>query len=68
MLKTVEMIMDFRRNPPCSPPLTIMNICVSVVILVRLNYLLAARKEYFVTYLFLFSIFIEVYILDRTYC
>ncbi len=25
MLKTVEMIVDFRRNPPLSPPLTIMN-------------------------------------------
>ncbi len=31
MLKTVEMIMDFRRNPPCSPPLTIMNITVTAV-------------------------------------
>jgi len=24
-LKTVEMIVDFRRNPPALPPLTIMN-------------------------------------------
>ncbi len=25
MLKTVELIVDFRRNPPALPPLTIMN-------------------------------------------
>ncbi len=30
-LKTVEMIVDFRRNPPCSPPLTIMNSTVTAV-------------------------------------
>ncbi len=31
MLKTVEMIMDFRRNPPALPPLTIMNGSVTAV-------------------------------------
>ncbi len=31
MLKTVEMIVDFRRNPPSLPPLTIMNSTVTVV-------------------------------------
>ncbi len=30
-LKTVEMIMDFRRNPPALPPLTIMNSSVTTV-------------------------------------
>ncbi len=30
-LKTVEMIMDFRRNPPALPPLTIMNSTVTAV-------------------------------------
>ncbi len=30
-------------------------------------YLLAARKEYFVSYLFLVCIFVEVYIFDCTY-
>ncbi len=30
-LKTVEMIMDFRRNPPALPPLTIMNSTVTTV-------------------------------------
>ncbi len=30
-LKTVVMIVDFRRNPPCSPPLTIMNSTVTAV-------------------------------------
>ncbi len=31
MLKTVEMIVDFRRNPPALPPLTIMNSSVKTV-------------------------------------
>ncbi len=31
MLKTVEMIVDFRRNPPALPPLTIMNSTVTAV-------------------------------------
>ena len=31
MLKTVEMIVDFRRNPPALPPLTIMNSTVAAV-------------------------------------
>ncbi len=31
MLKTVEMIVDFRRNPPTLPPLTIMNSTVAAV-------------------------------------
>ncbi len=31
MLKTVEMIMDFRRNPPALPPLTMMNSTVTAV-------------------------------------
>ncbi len=31
MLKTVEMIVDFRRNPPTLPPLTIMNSTVTAV-------------------------------------
>ncbi len=31
MLKTVEMIVDFRRNPPALPPLTIMNSMVTAV-------------------------------------
>ncbi len=31
MLKTVEMIVDFRRNPPALPPLTIMNNSVNAV-------------------------------------
>ncbi len=31
MLKTVEMIVDFRRNPPALPPLTIMNSNVTAV-------------------------------------
>ncbi len=31
MLKTVEMIMDFRRNAPALPPLTIMNSTVTAV-------------------------------------
>ncbi len=31
MLKTVEMIMDFRRNPPALPPLTIRNGSVTAV-------------------------------------
>ncbi len=31
MLKTVEMIVDFRRNPPAFPPLTIMNNTVAAV-------------------------------------
>ncbi len=31
MLKTVEMIVDFRRNPPALPPLTIMNSSVAAV-------------------------------------
>ncbi len=31
MLKTVEMIVDFRRNPPDLPPLTIMNSTVTAV-------------------------------------
>jgi len=30
-LKTVEMIVDFRRNPPALPPLTIMNSTVTAV-------------------------------------
>ncbi len=30
-LKTVEMIVDFRRNPPALPPLTIMNSTVKTV-------------------------------------
>ncbi len=30
-LKTVEMIMDFRRNPPALPPLTIMDSTVTAV-------------------------------------
>ncbi len=30
-LKTVEMIVDFRRNPPAIPPLTIMNSTVTAV-------------------------------------
>jgi len=30
-LKTVEMILDFRRNPPALPPLTIMNTTVTAV-------------------------------------
>ncbi len=30
-LKTVEMIVDFRRNPPALPPLTIMNNSVNAV-------------------------------------
>ncbi len=30
-LKTVEMIVDFRRNPPALPPLTIMNSTVAAV-------------------------------------
>ncbi len=32
-----------------------------------LNYLLAARKEYFVSYLYLLCIFVEVYMFDCTY-
>ncbi len=31
MLKTVEMVVDFRRNPPAIPPLTIMNSTVTAV-------------------------------------
>uniref|UniRef100_A0A8C1GBG6 Reverse transcriptase domain-containing protein n=1 Tax=Cyprinus carpio TaxID=7962 RepID=A0A8C1GBG6_CYPCA len=31
MVKTVEMIVDFRRNPPALPPLTIMNSAVAAV-------------------------------------
>ncbi len=31
MLKTVKMIVDFRRNPPALPPLTIMNSSVKTV-------------------------------------
>ncbi len=31
MIKTVEMIMDFRRNPPALSPLTIMNSTVAAV-------------------------------------
>ncbi len=31
MLKTVEMIEDFRRDPPALPPLTIMNSSVKTV-------------------------------------
>ncbi len=31
MLKTVKMIVDFRRNPPALPPLTIMNSSVTTV-------------------------------------
>ncbi len=31
MLKTVEMIVDFRRNPPALPPLTIMNSTVTAL-------------------------------------
>jgi len=31
MLKIVEMIVDFRRNPPAIPPLTIMNSTVTTV-------------------------------------
>ncbi len=31
MLKTVEIIVDFRRNPPALPPLTIMNSTVTAV-------------------------------------
>ncbi len=31
MLKTVEMIVDFRRNPPALPPLTIINSTVTAV-------------------------------------
>ncbi len=34
-LKTVEMIVDFRRNPPALPPLTIMNSTVAAVELFR---------------------------------
>ncbi len=34
-LKTVEMIVDFRRNPPALPPLTIMNSTVTAVESVR---------------------------------
>ncbi|KAL0162786.1 hypothetical protein M9458_042182, partial [Cirrhinus mrigala] len=30
-LKTVEMIIDFRRNPPALPPLSIMDSTVAVV-------------------------------------
>ncbi|KAI2648520.1 putative RNA-directed DNA polymerase from transposon BS [Labeo rohita] len=30
-LKTVEMIIDFRRNPPCTPPLSIMDSTVAAV-------------------------------------
>ncbi len=33
MLKTVEMIVDFRRNPPALPPLTIMNSTVTAVVM-----------------------------------
>ncbi len=31
MLKTVEMIVDFRRNPPALPPLTIIDSTVTAV-------------------------------------
>ncbi len=34
----------------------------------NVNYLLAARKEYLISYLFLVCIFVAVYIFDCTYC
>ncbi len=45
MLKTVEMIVDFRRNPPALPPLTIMNSTVTALESFRfLDFLRQLRK------------------------
>ncbi|KAK3526544.1 hypothetical protein QTP70_030770 [Hemibagrus guttatus] len=43
-LKTVEMIVDFRRNTPALPPLTIMNSTVPTVASFRLYFLRQLRK------------------------